>query len=597
MPFAGSDIMKMAVIPMNEKGAILGEPGQYRNPPFLTLPGNPPLEEVTLYDFKVNEIPEPEDIDNIPEDYGKELVEVMEKKVKAYTYYCDLDADADWDDSIFWDGNTHSESEKKACLDARNKGGDGSKENPWKNLTWALEQIKCLLENTCSECFRIVCSGSAHYTLCLYEFYSLRDFSGYRRLILENAKLEMDKNIGENTLYGFYGISETCFIQACLNMNLNFYENSRNGKGYGFFNCNQCDYLNCMTEINSSGYFPFFSSFQCKNSKFYHCEAKLQTEAESASSTANAFYLCISGIFYDCMVSVNSNSEIEKPGFMSHIESYGFRNCSESIFYRCISKAKSSAFNAKAYPFYGCHYSKLYRCDAVSEGYCFDIQYSDSSAYGFYSLDSSFFYQCNADTKSNGGSYGFCYSKNSFFYKCNAKAYSNSENKNAVRRCIDSCSESKLYFCNIDAEAFSQTGSYAEGAEWSAYSLFYHCTVNATAEASRDDKTELEGYYSQSYGFRECKNSIFQTCNVTASSSQKKYYRTYAFSYGYYSEEDQDSSEFNEFNYTVSSSASSLPDDNGNFDETERECGIYLDRECKEGYRCERRRKGRTESC
>ena len=133
MPFAGSDIMKMALIPMNEKGAILGQPGQYKNPPFLTLPGNPPLEEVTLYDFKVNEIPEPEDIDNIPEDYGKELVEVMEKKVRAYTYYCDLDADADWDDSIFWDGNTHSESEKKACLDARNKGGDGSKENPWKN--------------------------------------------------------------------------------------------------------------------------------------------------------------------------------------------------------------------------------------------------------------------------------------------------------------------------------------------------------------------------------------------------------------------------------------------------------------------------------
>ena len=78
--------MKMAVIPMNEKGAILGEPGQYKNPPFLTLPGNPPLEEVTLYDFKVNEIPEPEDIDNIPEDYGKELVEVMEKK----GFFCTL---------------------------------------------------------------------------------------------------------------------------------------------------------------------------------------------------------------------------------------------------------------------------------------------------------------------------------------------------------------------------------------------------------------------------------------------------------------------------------------------------------------------------
>ena len=596
MPFAGSDIMKMALIPMNEKGAILGQPGQYKNPPFLTLPGNPPLEEVTLYDFKVNEIPEPEDIDNIPEDYGKELVEVMGKKVKAYTYYCDLDADADWDDSIFWDGNTHSESEKKACLDARNKGGDGSKENPWKNLTWALEQIKCLLENTCSECFRIVCSGSAHYTLCLYEFYSLRDFSGYRRLILENAKLEMDKNIGENTLYGFYGISETCFIQACLNMNLNFYENSRNGKGYGFFNCNQCDYLNCMTEINSSGYFPFFSSFQCKNSKFYHCEAKLQTEAESASSTANAFYLCISGIFYDCMVSVNSNSEIEKPGFMSHIESYGFRNCSESIFYRCISEVKSSAVSAYASSFDGCYYSKLYRCDAIAEESGDYEEKRNSSALGFRSSSNSILFSCNSEVKSTTDAYGFILSGYSFFYQCNASTYSNSD-KTTASEAVSDCKESKLYFCSIEAKSISGTAAYATGVGYSSFSLFYHCTVNATAEASRDDKTELEGYYSQSYGFRECKNSIFQTCNVTASSSQKKYYRTYAFSYGYYSEEDQDSSEFNEFNYTVSSSASSLPDDNGNFDETERECGIYLDRECKEGYRCERRRKGSTESC
>ena len=63
--------MKTGIIPMTQSGAILGRPGQYKSPPFLTLPGNPPLEEVTLYDFKVNEIPEPEDIDNIPEDEKK----------------------------------------------------------------------------------------------------------------------------------------------------------------------------------------------------------------------------------------------------------------------------------------------------------------------------------------------------------------------------------------------------------------------------------------------------------------------------------------------------------------------------------------------
>ena len=170
--------------------------------------------------------------------------------------------------------------------------------------------------------------------------------------------------------------------------------------------------------------------------------------------------------------------------------------------------------------------------------------------------------------KSTTDAYGFILSGYSFFYQCNASTYSNSD-KTIASEAVSDCKESKLYFCSIEAKSISGTAAYATGVGYSSFSLFYHCTVNATAEASRDDKTELEGYYSQSYGFQECKNSIFQTCNVTASSSQKKYYRTYAFSYGYYSEEDQDSSEFNEFNYTVSSSASSLPDDNGNFDETD----------------------------
>lgn len=126
---------------MNEKGAILGHPGQYAKPPFLMLPGNPPLEEVTLYDFKVNQIPEPEDVNNIPEDYGKELVEVTEKKVKAYTFYC---VSEEWDDSLLWTYNV-SEEEKNNCLAQMNQSGDGSKENPWRNVCHALKKLKCLL--------------------------------------------------------------------------------------------------------------------------------------------------------------------------------------------------------------------------------------------------------------------------------------------------------------------------------------------------------------------------------------------------------------------------------------------------------------------
>ena len=105
---------------MTQSGAILGSPGQYKSPPFLMMPGNPVLEEFIIYDFKVNKIPEPEDINNIPDDYGKELVEVSQRTVKGYTYYCNLDADADWDDTPMWNSSSTT-SEKKACLENERK--------------------------------------------------------------------------------------------------------------------------------------------------------------------------------------------------------------------------------------------------------------------------------------------------------------------------------------------------------------------------------------------------------------------------------------------------------------------------------------------
>ena len=60
---------------MTQSGAILGRPGQYKSPPFLMMPGNPVLEEVTLYDFNY-------EVENKP-------LEVVPYQVKAYTFYCD----------------------------------------------------------------------------------------------------------------------------------------------------------------------------------------------------------------------------------------------------------------------------------------------------------------------------------------------------------------------------------------------------------------------------------------------------------------------------------------------------------------------------
>ena len=76
---------------MTQSGAILGRPGQYKSPPFLMMPGNPVLEDATIYEFEYA--------------YNDLNYNIIPQKVKAYTYYCNLDADADWDDTPMWNSS------------------------------------------------------------------------------------------------------------------------------------------------------------------------------------------------------------------------------------------------------------------------------------------------------------------------------------------------------------------------------------------------------------------------------------------------------------------------------------------------------------
>ena len=163
MAYARIKIMKTGIIPMTQSGAIQGRPGQYKSPPFLMMP-DVEIQNVTLHELKANKIPEPEDINNIPEDYGKELVEVSQRTVGAYAFYCDS---VEWDDSVMW-GNA-SYDEKRAWLDTINKNGDGTKKNPWRNVCYALQQLQCFAENTCCQYFVLFVSGVVNYTICYRE--------------------------------------------------------------------------------------------------------------------------------------------------------------------------------------------------------------------------------------------------------------------------------------------------------------------------------------------------------------------------------------------------------------------------------------------
>lgn len=572
--------MEKAIISMNEKGAILGQPGQYAKPPFLMLPGNPPLEEVTLYDFKVHEIPEPEDVNNIPADYGKELVEVTEKKVKAYTFYCDLDADADWDDTIFWDGQRHTEAEKKACLDARNKNGDGSEQNPWKNLTWALEKIACIINRQCCLYLRLVCSGTAHYTASFHSGI----FGGKNIFILEGANIEIEKTkvhtAGSLNIYGFSDLNYTIFLNcnAKIKLNVTFggYANTAYTYEYGFSGCRESAFLNCLSCLtvntdryeDSKGYrgSGAFGYYECENSIFYNCSAQPGSEIETNITNIDfyGFYNLENSILYNCNVDSNIKSKVE-----NYLSTLSFYNIANSVFYNCASNFEGYSSN-ESQPcgitgFQGCSYSSFYNCIATSENTVIDA-HTTGRARGFISCQKSKFYRCNTNVVATENKYGsedtgFYTGNGSIFYHCKATVRSNG------------------------------TRSLRSFGFQDSYSSFFNCTTDIILESTGDETYAAE---AEAYGFNSW-GSIFCNCtaNVKVSCITNENESASAIVYGFFTGE----SNYENISYNISATASAEPDEKGQFYEYEFECGIGYTTECKAGYRCEKRTQEGTESC
>lgn len=479
MAYVRVKIMKTGIIPMTQSGAILGRPGQYKSPPFLMMPGNPVLEEVTLYDFQVNEIPEPEDLNNIPEDYGKELVVVSQRTAKAYTYYCDLDADAGWDDTPMWNSSSTT-SEKKACLEARNMTGDGSRENPWKNLTYALEQLQCFVTAQCCHYVRLVCTGTAHYTACAYSSVTYRntDFSGNGIFILDGANMEFSRD-------GFYVVF------------------------YGFNYCDNSIFYNCTAEaatteeINNNA--NVYGFYYCRNSIFYNCTAKATTKASSIGANLYGFNSCSNSIFYNCTVNTNSS----RTGFSAN----------NSVFYNCTTNFDNAEFIIdRDFISYDGERNYFYNCKAN-----FSRNFKDRQHYG-YNSDYSSYYNCtvNINGSSYDSFYGFDCSKCNF-YNCNVilKITNNEEDNISSAFIYGFVSSNSIFFnttVDIDLKQKSSRDvyNYCHFIDSSHNDTFYNCyaRIKQTVETSSDAATvESKGFF--------CSDSNIYNCNYSLSSVAK----------------------------------------------------------------------------
>lgn len=163
----------MYIIPMTPAGALVrrypAERVERTNAPRFVELLTAPLEKRTLFRLIPHVPAPPEDFSQVPEDYGLNLIEYQEYEVEAMTFYCN---------SIAWDGDPAT----------RDETGDGTKENPWRNVNYALERLQTSLDCSqdsmcCRQIYQLRIKGTINYTVGKQ---NRRDWhQGYGRLILD----------------------------------------------------------------------------------------------------------------------------------------------------------------------------------------------------------------------------------------------------------------------------------------------------------------------------------------------------------------------------------------------------------------------------
>ena len=198
---------------MTKSGALISGNKNWNQstPSFLSLSHLPDIMETSCYDLVGNDIPQPDPYSEIQENYGENLIVATDQKVKAWTFYCDS---VEWDDNALW-GNTSSE-EKRNCLKTVNKSGDGSKENPWRNVNYALQKLECLADRTCCQYFQLIITGKVNYTVYCFSDYYLTPVDSYfeNRVILDFSNADMSINRSDIEAIAFYKLRDV-YIKNC----------------------------------------------------------------------------------------------------------------------------------------------------------------------------------------------------------------------------------------------------------------------------------------------------------------------------------------------------------------------------------------------
>lgn len=491
--------MKTGIIPMTQSGAILGSPGQYKSPPFL-FTSKWERGSVTLYDFVRKKPVIPDNPSEIPEDFGKDSLTLVPFVVKPFVFYCD---------SIEWDGN----------IDNMDKSGDGTKENPWRNVNYALYRLQCIID-TCCDYIQLKVSGIVNYLIYPNMFFYPAYIYGRNRLIISgiNFNLTFTREMYDLSPWLISGIEETYFIDfnaEIILANDDFYGFGGNYlhfynskikitdayKGddqyyisvfkvyYGnFYDCNVDVIL--VGELNPGYYIYIVASNLYSN--FYHCKIKL--------TAGYAFLYCDNSYFYDIQVAFEENYSVTKNPIR-----YGFHNNIDSIFYKCQCIGNCLVH---WHPNWG--FSKTYN---IASFFVYNYR--------------SVFINCAVDHKTLNNDYittqvrasatVFDTNNNSCFYNCEAEL------------------EATVY--GTDETRITLKGYKNYGAQY--YSC--RCTLNANIKSVMPvdgDSSTTANSRAIGYGFiSQGENTVYHNCNASIScvsyvSSDQACY-AYSIAYGF----------------------------------------------------------------
>lgn len=152
-------------------------------------------EKITIYDYIENPIPEWNDLTQSPDDdYGKDIIVVQPKEVEAYIVYCDS---IPWNDTEISGELWVPGGDFREILNTRDMSGDGSKDNPFKNLTYALEAISCYMTmvDYCYDCQPFICiklTGIVNYKVADYSGLFKRFGTELLNLVIDGGAYDLD---------------------------------------------------------------------------------------------------------------------------------------------------------------------------------------------------------------------------------------------------------------------------------------------------------------------------------------------------------------------------------------------------------------------